>query len=124
CSPSSRVGAASRRYLRWIRPSGESAESPVSSEGQILDDLLTDLDTEQLLRWVLMPVDGVLAAASEIETTIRRDIPEFDRAKLRVLIAEVYTQAGKEGKAKQHARELWNNPAFGPWAESILKQSA
>lgn len=124
CSPTSRVGTASRRYQKWILPLGGSSDSHGSSHGQTLDSLLTDLETERLLRWVLMPLDAALACATEIEAAVDRDIPEFDRAKLRILIAEMYSRIGRHSDAKRHARELLNNPSFGPWAEAMLRRNA
>lgn len=123
CSPSSRVGRAGVQFMHWIR--GESAPSDAARAraNRPLDALLTDLETERLLRWVLTPLADGLACVAEIEANISADIPEFDRAKLRVLLGEIYKAAGSRADAERHARELRNNPTLGPWAETILRRS-
>ena len=85
-----------------------------------MDRWLTDLDTEHVLRWVLSPWQDTLLEAVDIETTIDRDLPEFDRVKLRVVLADVYRISERVADADRHARELRNNPTLGPWAESVL----
>lgn len=120
CTPSTRIASASRLFLGWIGRHLRLTEESAGPTSITLDRLLTDLDTEQLLRWALSPWSETLSHASEIEATIHRDIPEFDRVKLRVLLAEVYAKAGQHANAERHARELRNNPTLGPWAESML----
>lgn len=124
CSPSTRLSAASNRYRGWIQKAYEIDEETIGPNAVSVDRLLTDLDTEQILRWALSPRAETLSQAGELEATIGRDIPEFDRVKLRVLLAEVYGSAGRLADAQRHARELRNNPTLGPWAESVLAVQA
>jgi hypothetical protein len=120
CSPSTRIAAASQLYIGWLfKVSGVDAYA-VGVDSRAVDRVLTDHDTEQVLRWVLSPSGYALSHAVDIEAAIDRDIPEFDRVKLRVLLAEVYGKAGRIADAQRHARELRNNPSLGPWAESVL----
>ncbi len=120
CSPSTRLAAASGRYTGWILRSSNTDAVTAGPNTLSVDRLLTDLDTEQIIRWALSPSEDTLCQAVDIETAIDRDIPEFDRVKLRVLLAEVYGKAGRFVDAQRHARELRNNPTLGPWAESVL----
>ena len=120
CSPSTRIAAASSRYTGWILASSDIDAGTAGSNTVSVDRLLTDLDTERILRWVLAPSEDTLSHSVEIEAAINRDIPEFDRVKLRVLLAEVYQTSGRITDAQRHARELRNNPTLGPWAESVL----
>lgn len=120
CSPLTRIAAASGRYTGWILRSSNTNAVTAGPNALSVDRLLTDLDTERILRWVLSPSEETLSQAVDIETAIDRDIPEFDRVKLRVLLAEVYGTAGRIVDAQRHARELRNNPTLGPWAESVL----
>jgi hypothetical protein len=123
CSPSSRVGRASVQFIHWIRGERTPADASRVRPNRPLDGLLTDLETERLLRWVLMQPADLLACVEEIEATVNADIPEFDRAKLRVLLGERYKASGGRADAERHARELRNNPTLGPWAETILRRS-
>lgn len=120
CSPSTRIAAASRRYTGWIQKVSDPAFKTVGPHSPTMDRWLTDLDTEHVLRWVLSPWQDTLLEAVDIETTIDRDLPEFDRVKLRVVLADVYRISGRFADAERHARELRNNPTLGPWAESVL----
>jgi hypothetical protein len=120
CSPSTRVAAASSRYMGWILRSSDTDGSTSRPTSLAVDRLLTDLDTEHILRWVLSPSEDTLTRAVEIESAIERDLPEFDRVKLRVLLAEAYGTVGRIADAQRHARELRNNPTLGQWAESVL----
>lgn len=120
-SPSSRVARASMQFMHWIRGERAPAEASRARPNRPLDGLLTDLETERLLRWVLMPPADSSSCIEEIEAAVNADIPEFDRAKLRVLLGERYKAASRRPDAERHARELRNNPTFGPWAETILR---
>jgi hypothetical protein len=122
CFPSTRIAAASRRLNGWILGSsdtdtGADTFGPTTPSA---DRLLTDLDTEHILRWVLLPSEKTLSQAPEIEDYIDRDIPELDRVKLRVLLAETYRRVGRLADAQRHARELSNNPSLEAWADSFL----
>lgn len=86
-----------------------------------LDATVTDLDTERLLMWAILPLNDLLSRERELSATIDRDIPEFDRAKLRLLLAESYRAAGRHSDASVHARELLNSATFGRWAETVLE---
>lgn len=122
CSPSTRVASASERFLGWVglrRPPGW----PASETSPTMDRLLTDLDTEHVLRWTLGPPAETLAQSRELEAAVERDIPEFDRVKLRVLLAELYLHSERRADAHRHARELRNNPSLGRWAESVLAET-
>jgi hypothetical protein len=55
-----------------------------------------------------------------MEALLKRDLPQFDQVKLRILLAEIYSDAGLRSEAQRHARELRNSPALGTWSETML----
>lgn len=118
-SPASRVGCVSDRMQRWIL--SQVAPPPPRFRAGTIDAAVTDLDTERLLTWACLPPNDLLSHEPELKAAIDRDIPEFDRAKLRLLLAESYRAAGRYPDASVHARELLNSSTFSRWAETILE---
>lgn len=119
-----RVEHASTRFRSWILGSTSGTNMAIKSNQASLDGMVTDVDTERLLRWVLMKPDQLRLATPEIEAAVACDISEFDRVKLRLILAHAYIIDGRTRDAASHARELWNNPIFGTWAEAFLKRHA
>jgi hypothetical protein len=120
-SPGSRVAQASDQMRAWV--GGQTAVPANSSSGvrDRLDELLTDLGTERILRWISTPALSP-EQVQEIESVVIGAIPETDRAKLRILLAEQYAQQGQAALAKRHARELLNNPSFDRWARGVVER--
>lgn len=117
----SRVGIASGRYERW------AAKDVAGANGLLLhsfdtgiEKLLTDKESERLITWCLADPRTLVSDVQDIESLIHQNIPEFDRTKLRVLLAELYAGLGDVKNAKNHVRELRNNPTLGLWAEYVL----
>ncbi|MBM3852375.1 MAG: C2H2-type zinc finger protein [Verrucomicrobia bacterium] len=121
-APATRVAAASKKYLAWTssRPAPSCDREGLDQS----DSRLTDLDTESIIRWSLLPLGAVGEHRDELEQALQRDISEFDRAKVRLLLTEYLLNVRDFPRAKLHARELWNNPAFGPWAEVVLSRES
>jgi len=116
-----RVGAAAGRFDRWLGHKAFAGKSrPTSRLNQTLDPLLTDLETEKIITWALAEKSVALRQMSDIEANLKQDIAEFDRAKLHMILAELYLGQGEGQKAKRHARELLHAPALGHWAERLL----
>lgn len=117
----SRVGTAARRFTLWIDGHSDEADDPiVEGVGADLEKLLTDYETERLLAWSMAGPQELEKQLTDIEAMTRQDIPEFDRTKLRVLLAEFYARKGNAGDARRHARELRSSPALGAWAEGLI----
>ncbi|HED14814.1 MAG TPA: hypothetical protein ENI62_14375 [Gammaproteobacteria bacterium] len=117
----SRVGIASGRFERWVAKDIIGANRLLSHTFDTrLEKLLTDFECERLIVWCVADPKALFAHAQDIESLIHQDIPEFDRTKLRVLLAELYADLGNVEKAKNHARELRNNPTLELWAKSVL----
>lgn len=119
----SRVGIASGRFDRWLARNTAGAKKLLAGTFDTrIEKLLTDYESERLIAWCVADPKALISHVMDIESLIRQDIPEFDRTKLRVLLAELYMDLGNRAKARNHARDLRNNPTFGPWAESVLER--
>jgi hypothetical protein len=116
----SRVGLAATRFDQWLSGDLRGNNAGLTKHlDESLEKLLTDLLTEKIVVWTIAPAELILRQLPEIESTLKQDIPEFDRAKLRMLLAEFYLAQGQEQKAKHHSRELINNPTLGRWAQLV-----
>ena len=117
----SRVEVASGRFERWIASERSVADQLLSHpHSDTLERLLTDFETERLLCWSVAASDVLLPHIDDMETMVRLDLAEFDRTKLRILLAEWHAHQGHVLDASRHARELRNNQALGGWAEGLL----
>ena len=117
----SRVGAACARFGRWINGGTDGVDRGISDPlDDRLERLLTDFETERLLGWSVADLGALQQEAPVMEALVRQDIPEFDRTKLHVLLAELYAHAGDPPAARPHARELRNSPTLGAWSERLL----
>lgn len=117
----SRVGIASRRFERWMKGDPYSAIQ-IGAHRDTLEKLLTDLETERLIAWSVAAPESIQRHLQDMESMVRQDIPEFDRTKLWILLAESHTYCNHIVDARRYARELRNNPTFGAWAERLIAQ--
>ena len=119
-----RLATASRRFGSWLKGTKEAI--PTTHRGDTtrgsLEDMLTDLETSRILGWVLAEPGTMKAQMTDLEAMVRQDIPEFDRTKLIMLLAEQYTDYGELAKARRYARELVNNASTAIWAEKLLER--
>lgn len=118
-----RVGVAAGRFRCWIagdKTGGSHLLTRTFDSG--LEKLLTDFETERLINWSVTEPKALLTQLRYLESVVHKDIPEFDRTKLRVLLTELHIKQGNIAEAKIHARELRNSMALGKWAESALER--
>jgi hypothetical protein len=116
-----RVDVASGRFERWIAGDLLAAgQLPSRPRSDALERLLTDFEAERLLQWSVASPEALLSQIDDMESMARTDLAEFDRTKLRILLAELYASQGRVSEAKRHLRELRNNQALGDWAERLL----
>lgn len=120
-APSSRLDFAASRLLGWVRGNSRSGEAASRGNPKSADSILTDLDTERVLRWILADPKDAKSQLSEVEAALDEDIAELDRVKLRILLAETYRFLGDKDRATRHARELINSPTFGRWAARLTR---
>ncbi len=118
----SRVSIAAERYALWV--SGDPAANVLLSRkwDEQLEQLLTDFETERLVSWSVANSKKISKYLGDIEALLQKEMPEFDRAKLRILLTETYALKGNTLDAKRHARELINNPGFAVWSENLIQR--
>jgi hypothetical protein len=123
-TPDSRVGYASQQYAMWLNIIESRSNSGIPKVAdEKLEAMLTDWDTERLIRWSVMPSANLLLEKQAIENMLKNDLAEFDRTKLHVLLAEIGLASKNTHLVMKHARELRNSPSLATWAESAIEIS-
>ncbi len=123
-SPGARVGRAANAFA--TRLSGSSLPESVGQfdgSDEQLEYLLTDWDTEQLIRWAVRDPSELLCEQAEIEKMLRSDPAEYDQTKLHILLAEIGLSSKNRVLVLTHARELRNSPSVSRWADSVIETS-
>ena len=118
-SPESRAGRVSARYSGWIKSPGSLDQHTTDTDR--LEALVTDWETEQILRWASRPLNDLAGTAADIENLLGRALAEYDRAKLHILLGELSAQSGDVNKARRHAKALRNVSGFQEWAEALIE---
>jgi hypothetical protein len=118
-SPGSRVGNVANRFVGWLSGNNQ-VSGKISTGKEIPEKLITDLQTEKILQWCATDSSTLLSMEEEIKSFVETDIPEFDKVKLRVLLAETYAATGLINIAKIHAHGLINKPGLDIWAARII----
>ena len=118
----SRIGAAARKYERWLHARDSEATSAPHAQATLdgLDSWITDQETEQVVHWVMQPTETLVREGSEMEAFLRRDVAEFDRVKVRILLAETYLALGERSRASEHAKSVGSLRGFEQWAEGKI----
>lgn len=115
----SRTGEAAGKFRRWLHAHGndatKSGQGPVACNG--LDNWVSDQDTDQIVHWTLQPKERLVREAETMEAFVRRDIADFDRVKVRILLAEMYWAMGEAARAAEHAKSV-GSKAFEDWAKT------
>lgn len=124
-APTGRLRSAADKFAALLngRPWFDSPASS-SARRSAQEDLLTDHETLRILRWTGEPMAQLVEEIQDIEALAKRDIPEFDRVKLRMLHAEASAAAGDKVAARKAARELIGSPKTVVWAERLLASFA
>ena len=119
----SRIGEAAKRYQRWLHPLGGDATSPAHGPamGNWVDSWVTDQETEQIVFWTMLPKERLVQEANEMEAFLKRDVAEFDRVKVRILLAELYWALGDTSRASDHAKSVGSLHAFEDWAKRKIQ---
>ncbi len=121
-APPGRLHYAARRFVSMLEVGTWEAEAPIRTTAP--EDLLTDHETLRILRWAALPFAELGNELDSISALANGEVPEFDRMKLRMLLAEVSAAAGKSSEARMAARALVGNPKTASWAEAILGRLA
>lgn len=119
-----RVGRAAARYTAWME--GSTIDTTLGVNGIVapgdVDASITDWETEQILCWAVLRIDDLSQKVTDMETLLHRNTTNYDRVKLRILLAEIYTASGNGKSALQHVRELRHLPGLEIWAESMIRK--
>lgn len=120
-APPGRLRMAAHRFMSVLNVSDwDEAALDYKRKPSAPEDLLTDHETLRVLRWAEMPLTGLSAEVEEILALAKRDVPEFDRMKLNILLAEASAARGDADLARKTARELIANPKTAGWAEQLI----
>lgn len=123
-SRETRAGKAAERYATWLQGRVQEIDLEAVQNDMFskLEALVTDWDTEQIVRWSIRPLHELSRYADDMESFLNRDITaEYDKVKLHVLLGEIYTASGYVKKALKHAKALRNLSALEKWAESMIR---
>ena len=122
----SRIGFAARKYERWLHARASEATSapPAQAIGNGLDSWVTDQETEKIVHWAMQPTETLSREADEMEAFLRRDVAEFDRVKVRILLAEMYSALGEASRASEHAKSVGSLRGFEQWARGKILPSS
>ena len=123
--PDGRVGYVAKTYRVWLDGQAHALKhtTDINAIDFSLESLVTDLDTERLLQWCVLPPKKLESEVQEIEQALESVGNEFDRNKLHILLAQVYAYARLHDKAAIHAKALRSLAGFDKWAESMIRQS-
>lgn len=118
-----RVGQAAGRFAAWLQGSARSMDQDVVPTEMFskLEALVTDWETEQIVRWAIQSTHERSRHVVEIEAYLKRELADYDRVKLHVLLGETYAASGDIEGALKHAKTLRNLSALEKWAESMIQ---
>lgn len=120
--PTGRLALTSKCFDDWITRSNLEMETGASIvQGVMYEDLLSDSETRDILRWVAASPSNLNNTIEEIQAK-KKDSSEYDRVKLLILLAEYSARLGEYTMARAAARELMNQPTMTDWAERILRR--
>lgn len=120
-APAGRLRAASARFAALLEGKDWAVvPMPSAARRNAMEDLLTDHETLRILRWTNSPLTDLGLEVLDISALAKRDIPEFDRMKLRMLLAEASAAAGDIEAAKKTARMLIGSAKTAAWAERVI----
>lgn len=123
--PGSRVGRVARRFADWLTSlHPEKQPAPAEASLSQLETLVTDLDSEQIVRWAGRPLSALATEAGAIEAFLRRGLAAYDEAKVHVLLGQIHAARGARAEAAEHAKALRNLPRFEGWADALIRRSA
>lgn len=122
----SRIGQAASRYVAWLdcRDPKEQERWQSQDPPSKLERLVADWETEAIIRYVGQPLNVLAQKVDEIESFLKGSIAEYDRLKVRVLLAEIYRAIGNTESALRHAKAMRNLPALEKWSESMIQRSS
>jgi len=118
-----RIGQAASVYQAWLdgRMPDEMRLSVSPNPSSEIENMVTDWETEQIARWAGRPVTELSRCSEDLEAFLKRDIPQYDRVKVQMLLAETYASNNDGVQAIEYAKALRNLPALERWAEVKIR---
>lgn len=117
--------SAARRFHSLLS-SGQDTDEVTSGppNRSYPEDALTDFDTARIIRWAAADGNGLSRETEGVRELLLADVVEYDRLKLRILLAEKLIKQGDLAGAKSIAKSMRNNAASSVWAESVLVRTS
>lgn len=120
-STGTQVERAARIYVAWMGDKKINTGTISDGEFGALERSVIDRHTEQIVHWAIRPYSMLYDNVAEIESVLESGLEEYDKVKVKVLLAETYRDFGDDKNALRHAKALRNRPhPVGEWAESMI----
>lgn len=119
---SPRVARASRRLATLLAGNELDDRTAITVKGS-LDDVLSDIETDRVLQWCCIPLDG--SAQEEIEALEAAvgAVEPTDQTKLRLIAAEHHLHRLELDRARQHVSALRHERALDKWVASVHERT-
>jgi hypothetical protein len=116
---------AARRLHSLLSSGAEPpAVASLSSDSGYPEDTLTDFQTARIIRWTVADAGALHREVERMKEFLLADGVDYDRLKVRVILAEQLARQGDLAGARGIARTMRNNPATGAWAESLMARTS
>lgn len=100
---------------------GGAFGAPFSSKtDSAIEALLTDIHSESILAWLASGLEGMAGVFDNLEAALEHPWAEYDKLKIRLMLAESCLVRGQDLRARQIARELIGLPETEDWAGGLL----
>lgn len=123
-APTRRLRTAAGAFESLLRvPDGTGGAfgAPFSSKtDSAIDALLTDEQSESILGWLSAGLGGMAVGFRNLEAALVHPWAEYDKLKVKLMLAESCLLNDNAPRARQIARELIGLPETEAWAEGLL----
>lgn len=123
-APTKRLRTAAGAFETLLAAKQGSAGSfgaPFSSKtDSAIEALLTDIHSESILAWLASGRDGMAVASENLEAALEHPWADYDKLKIKLMLAESSLLSNEDKRARHIARELIGLPETEIWAESLL----
>ncbi len=114
--------AAARRLQHLL---SRGSEPPLSSANHSdFERALTDFVSDRIISWALASTDALRAQQAQLKDLLNADLVEYDRTKIRIILAEHSVAVGDVAEARKIARAMRNSVSTELWAESVMTRTA
>ena len=121
----SNIGRAALRYADWMRGGITEVRHDQQTNYDKIGRAIMDCDTEQIVRWAVCHQTESQECVAEIELFLKRDIEEYDKVKVQILLSEICSSLGDSQNSIQHAKPLRNLPdPVGAWVETKIRENS